>query len=297
MPTLPNSGKAIRVKWWQILGTLGCLVLTAAAGRGRPRSPAFFFIQMSDPQFGMFTADSSFAQETANFELAIATANRLHPAFVVITGDLTNRGGDPAQAAEFHRIAGRLDRSIPLYDVPGNHDVGNTPTPATLARYTALFGPDHYTFRHGDFTGIVLDSPVIDSSRLVPTAAAEQERWLTDELARARREGARHIVIFQHHPYFLKSATEADQYFNIPRDVRERYLALFHRFGVAAVFAGHLHQNSLASDGSLAMVTTGAVGMPLGGAESGMRIVTVTDTSIVHSYYTLGELPARVPLP
>lgn len=46
------------------------------------------FIQMSDPQFGMFTKDASFEHETVNFEFAIATANRLKPAFVVITGDL-----------------------------------------------------------------------------------------------------------------------------------------------------------------------------------------------------------------
>ena len=46
----------------------------------------FFFLQFSDPQFGMFTADKDFAQETANFEFAIASANRLKPAFVVVTG-------------------------------------------------------------------------------------------------------------------------------------------------------------------------------------------------------------------
>ena len=32
---------------------------------------------MSDPQFGMFTKDTSFEHETANFEFAIAAANRI----------------------------------------------------------------------------------------------------------------------------------------------------------------------------------------------------------------------------
>src|ERR1035437_8131177 len=67
------------------------------------------FIQMSDPQFGMYTKDADFAHETANFEFAIATANRLMPAFVVITGDLINKPGDAAQAAEDKRIAAKLD--------------------------------------------------------------------------------------------------------------------------------------------------------------------------------------------
>src|SRR5689334_18996102 len=81
------------------------------------------FIQMSDPQFGMYTKDQSFAHETANFEFAIATANRLKPAFVVITGDLINKAGDRAQAAEYKRISAKLDPAIRLFSVPGNHDV------------------------------------------------------------------------------------------------------------------------------------------------------------------------------
>src|SRR5438132_11555488 len=54
------------------------------------------FIQMSDPQFGMYTKDQDFIHETANFEFAIAAANRVKPAFVVITGDLVNKDGDAA---------------------------------------------------------------------------------------------------------------------------------------------------------------------------------------------------------
>ena len=91
------------------------------SGRARRRrqTPPFFFLQFSDPQFGMFTADKDFAQETANFEMAIATANRLQPAFVVVTGDLVNKAGDAAQIAEYRRIARRLDPAIPLYNVAG----------------------------------------------------------------------------------------------------------------------------------------------------------------------------------
>ena len=32
------------------------------------------FIQMSDPQFGMFTKDEGFANETVNFEFAIVAS-------------------------------------------------------------------------------------------------------------------------------------------------------------------------------------------------------------------------------
>jgi hypothetical protein len=48
-----------------------------------------FFVQMSDPQFGMYTDNQDFAQETVNFEFAIANIKGLRPAFVVVTGDLS----------------------------------------------------------------------------------------------------------------------------------------------------------------------------------------------------------------
>jgi hypothetical protein len=73
-----------------------------------------FFVQMSDPQFGMYTDNQDFAQETANFEFAIANINRLRPAFVVVTGDLVNKPADAQQLAEYKRIAGKLDSTIPL---------------------------------------------------------------------------------------------------------------------------------------------------------------------------------------
>src|SRR5258708_13522390 len=123
--------------------------------------PAGFFLQMSDPQFGMYSENRDFAQETINFEKAIAAANKLKPAFVVVCGDLVNQAGNAAQIAEYHRIAAKLDRSIALHNVAGNHDVGNEPTPESLAAYRKQFGPDYYSFRHGDFVGILLNSSLI----------------------------------------------------------------------------------------------------------------------------------------
>jgi 3',5'-cyclic AMP phosphodiesterase CpdA len=256
----------------------------------------FFFIQLTDPQFGMFTTNRNFAQETANFEFAVATINRLRPAFVVVTGDLVNKPGDAAQMAEFQRIAGKVDRSIPVYNVVGNHDIENVPTPGTIAAYTNAFGPDHYSFRHADLIGIVLNSIIIHSPQQTTNELAAQERWLRAELERARQNGAEHIVVFQHHPWFLKKADEEDQYFNIPSERRSAYLALFHESGVKYLFSGHYHRNAVAHDGELEAVTTGPVGMPLGGDKSGMRIIIVRKDRIEHRYYHFGELPNQIDL-
>ena len=92
----------------------------------------------------------------------MATVNRLRPAFVVITGDLVHKPGDAAQIAEYRRIVSKIERTIPVYDVAGNHDVENVPTPASLAGYVNIFGADYYTFRHQEFVGIVLNSCLIN---------------------------------------------------------------------------------------------------------------------------------------
>jgi 3',5'-cyclic AMP phosphodiesterase CpdA len=249
------------------------------------------FIQMSDPQFGMYTKDQGFVQETANFEFAIATANRLKPAFVVITGDLINKAGDAAQAAEYKRIAAKLDPAIKLYALPGNHDVGNEATAETLAVYRERFGRDYYTFRAGDIAGIVLNSNLEKAIQNVPGEAARMEQWLKVELARAKADGVKHLIVFQHIPFFIKDPDEADAYDNIPKVARRRYLDLLHQFGVKYVFAGHYHQNAGGRDGDLEMVTTGPVGMPLRGGKSGLRVVTVTPGGVTHKYYDFGELP------
>ncbi|MCU1239240.1 MAG: metallophosphoesterase [Candidatus Solibacter sp.] len=249
------------------------------------------FIQMSDPQFGMYTKDVDFAHETANFEYAIANANRLKPAFVVVTGDLTNKSTDPAQAAEYKRIAAKLDPAIKLYSVPGNHDVGNEPTKESLAKYRERYGPDYYGFRSGEIYGIVLNSNLEKGAEKVPDEAAKMETWFRAELEKAKQSGAKHVIVFQHISFFLKDGGEKDEYFNVPLTVRQKYLKVMHDYGVKQVFAGHYHRNELGRDGELEMVTTGPVGMPLGGAKSGMRIVTVTPEGVTHKFHDFGDLP------
>jgi hypothetical protein len=92
----------------------------------------FFFIQMADPQFGMFAGFSGmddsrilelrqkmgfkirrapkttgFADETRLYEKAIAATNRLNPAFVVMSGDMVQNKDDGSQLAELWRITGQ----------------------------------------------------------------------------------------------------------------------------------------------------------------------------------------------
>lgn len=270
---------------------LCALLLAALISALATQDAGFFFIQLSDPQFGMYEADKGFEQETANFEFAVATANRLKPAFVIVTGDLVNKAGDAGQVCEYLRISKKILPSIPIYHLPGNHDVGNEPSPESLSAYRRSFGRDYYSFRSGPLYAIVLNSALIKAPQNAPRDAAEQESWLRAELEKASGSGERFIVVFQHHPYFVVSPDEADGYHNIPTDRRRLYLDLLRRHGVKWVFAGHYHQNSLASDGDLQMITTGPVGHPLGLGKSGIRVVAVTGGSLKHRFFDFSDLP------
>jgi len=274
---------------------LALLLAALSIGPLSAKEPWFFAI-MSDPQFGMYAKDQNFKQETANFEFAIANANRLHPKFVVVTGDLVNRHGDAQQIAEYKRLLKTFDPGIRVYSVPGNHDVDNVPTPQTIDAYRKAIGPDYYTFKTDEILGVVLNSSLIRSPEADPQDAKKQEEWLVKVLQEAKSDTQRQIVVFQHIPYFLKSAEEKDQYFNIPQPARRKYLDLLEAAGVRYVYAGHLHHNAIAKDGQLTETVTGAVGMPLGGSLSGFRVVIADGDRFSSTWFCMGGIPNQIDL-
>jgi 3',5'-cyclic AMP phosphodiesterase CpdA len=253
-----------------------------------------FFVQMADPQLGMYTNNADTLQEEANLNFVVGNINRLRPAFVVVCGDLVNKAGDSHQVETYRRIVKSIDRRIPVYNVAGNHDVGNRPTPASLAEYRKAFGKDYYSFDACNIRGLVLNSNLIAVPDSAPQETEAQEKWLVRELERARRDHVANVLVFQHISYFLESPDEPDQYFNIPRKIRDRYLARFHDYGVTHLFAGHYHRNAYGRDGNIEMVTTGPVGKPLGRDQSGFRIVQLVGSALEHHYYELGSIPNSI---
>lgn len=192
---------------------LGCTLLSGQAQQRivNDGNGTITFAVLADPQFGMYSKDKDFLQEEANLNFVVTNLNRLRPDFVVVCGDLTDRTGDEEEITAYKQTMRRLDPTIPIYNVPGNHDVGNLPSPSTLANYRAAYGPDYYTFHYGRVLGIVLDSSLIASSDRAPDEAAKQDAWLRNILSHANSN--QQILVFQHIPYFLKEARERDQYF------------------------------------------------------------------------------------
>ena len=122
-------------------------------------------------------------------------------------------------------------------------DVGNTPTHAAIEYYRRNFGDDYFSFNVRGVHYIVLNTQLHSDPSGAPDAYHEQNTWLSKDLEQARGKFA-HVIVFQHIPWFLKSAEEEDEYFNIPNVRRGPMLDMLQRGGVSACFAGHYHRNS-----------------------------------------------------
>ncbi len=246
----------------------------------------FTFVQIADTQLGMTKGDDM-SIEIANFTKAVEQINELEPAFVVISGDLVNKAHDPRQIREFWRIARKLDASIPLYLVAGNHDIA-TPNEAGVRSYTRLFGPDHYTFSYENSQFIVLDSNLYCNGGAEAKLKDAQFEWFKQSLEAAKKKNPAHVFVLTHHPWFLATPDEKDEYFNVPSSERVKYLALMKDYGVDFALAGHLHKESIAKDGGLTMITTSAVSQSLGKDPVGYSVFRVSGQRAQHEYVVLG---------
>jgi len=261
---------------------------------GFAQDQPYRFVILADTQLGMHAGDQNFEQEKANYEFVVAAINRWKPGFVIVLGDLVNKTGSMEQIREFLRITRTIDPFIPVYYVAGNHDIGPAPTPETLALYRKIFGRDYYYFRAGPLYGIVLNSSLICEPKNVLEEYRAQNAWLKKELEAAKASGAQHVIVFQHHPYFVSDPGESTQWGSIPLKQRKPVLELLHQYGVHYVFAGHVHKSFAAKDGDLEMVACGPVSMPLGEDRSGLCVVTITAGVLQHQFYDFGRMPNRL---
>ena len=101
-----------------------------------PTYKAFSFIQLSDTQLGFQTGNPlEFTEDTLALDFMVKQINRLKPAFVLNTGDMTDNSTNQSQIGAYKKVIARLDPSIPLHHLPGNHDVGSACSKAKVAAY------------------------------------------------------------------------------------------------------------------------------------------------------------------
>ena len=245
---------------------------------------SFVFMQLTDTQIGFRDKTEGYAWSDSLMQAAVAAVNRVHPACVVITGDLVNRTSDSLQVAIYKRNLAGIDSSIPVYALPGNHDMRPW-TEENHAAFLAFNGYDRFSFKMKGCAFIGFDSCCIKDS--IETVEKEQLAWLEGELRKARK--CRQIYLFTHCPVIRESIDEEEDYFNFPIPKRREYIDLFKKYGVTALFAGHTHTYYHTSFEGIEFITAGPVGAPLHGGFSGVNVVKVSGKGFSNEYVPAGD--------
>ena len=160
----------------------------------------FTFVVAADTQFGFLddrdwggTGTGDWEEERMAADALVAYANSLSPVprMLVVCGDLvhnmpqgtdtkyTNPKWAKAQRDDFTAVFSQLKPEIAMVVLPGNHDVGNAPTAASIAGYCSKFGDDYFAWWVGGVRCIALNTQLFSDSSLHPSAQAKQEAWLT----------------------------------------------------------------------------------------------------------------------
>ena len=123
-----------------------------------------------------------------------------------------------AQVADFKQAMDRVDPSIPLVCLCGNHDVGDMPSRETIRVYSQRFGDDYFSFWVGGCRCFVVNSSLytaldeqlwdkfpeeLPNKATTLQLARTQDEWLQAELATAT---GKHNMVFSHIPPFICDA-------------------------------------------------------------------------------------------
>lgn len=287
---------------------------------------SFEVIQLADPQIGMYRSLSQRSEarraatwarfrrvnllgdddplieegvtdlryETDRFAEAIAVVNGRCPAFVVVCGDLVNNPDQDDQAEAFQACIGSLAPNIPLYCVPGNHDLSTSfkaPTSDGLSAYRSAFGDDYYAFQHEETLVLALNSETLYDPGELGTEAERQLEFVDDTLSSLLARTSNQVMVLMHRPLIVRRPS-AEQRAARPKTGRMSLLDRLEAFPrPVTVFSGHLHQNRYCTSPTVAQVTSGPVGFPLRGV-SGLRTVRVGDGTVSHEYEPLTLKPS-----
>ncbi len=201
--------------------------------------------------FRLLVYGDTHGDSTANH----AVVNRIEqvepfPCLLVHAGDVT-AAGQAAQLAAFFRQERNLVSRACFFPALGNHDADSL---ANWYRFLALPNNErYYSYRCGNVSFHALNP----YEPFGPGTA--QYEWLLAELCQDSADPTvRHIVVVLHTPPYTTNTSYAGN-----TEVRQHLGPLFERFGVAVVFAGHVHAYEHSLVNGVHYITTGGGGASL----------------------------------
>ena len=194
---------------------------------------ALRFVQISDSHIGFDKPANTDVTATLRAAIAKIKADPEPPAFVLHTGDLTHLS-KPAEFDTLQQVLSEL--SVPVFYVPGEHDVLADDGKSFLQRYgKGTLGAGWHSFDKDGVHFIGLVNVVDLKAGGLGTLGRDQLEWLEKDVRHLKSSTP--IVVFAHIPLWSVYPE-----WGWGTDDSERALSHLKRFGSVSVLNGHIHQ-------------------------------------------------------
>jgi plastocyanin len=228
------------------------------------------FVQISDSHIG-FNKDANH-DVVGTLRAAIAKINALpdRPEFVLHTGDLTHLS-KPEEFDTLQQVLSEL--SLPVFYVPGEHDVLNDDGKGYLERFGKnTTGAGWHSFDHSGVHFVGLVNVVNLKAGGLGTLGDEQLEWLEKDVKHLKSSTP--VVVFAHIPLWSVYPE-----WGWGTDDSARALSYLKRFGSVSVLNGHIHQVMQKVEGHVTFHTamSTAFVQPAPGAAASPGPMTVSD--------------------
>src|SRR5437667_5961976 len=233
--------------WTMTSGILKGMSIEQAARSGMMRhgmeAGGLRFVQISDSHIGFNREANKDVTATLRDAVAKIKAAPEQPSFVLHTGDLTHL----SKPEEFDTLQQELtDLSLPVFYVPGEHDVLNDDGKSYLARFgKSTKGAGWYSFDQGGVHFVGLVDVLNWKAGGLGTLGDEQLEWLERDVKGL--SSSTPIVVFAHIPLWTVYPE-----WGWGTDDSARALAYLKRFGSVTVLNGHIHQVMQKVEGNVA---------------------------------------------
>jgi len=216
-------------------------------------NPNFTFANIADVHVQAGTSNN---KERFTGQLDQINKSTGNPAFIAVSGDLTNRATDE----EFKDYtASTATSSLPVYPAVGNHDFAPGPDYKTrIDRYREYLGPEWYSFDYGNRHFVTLENTLGFNEK-------DQLEWLKQDLAQNAKD--KEVVVLVHKPLNTPQTPSPDS--------TKEFMDLLSQYQTRLVMVGHTHVNDVAQDTipGANHVTTVSSAYTIDQAPNGFRMV------------------------
>ncbi len=153
----------------------------------------------------------------------------------------------------------------------------------------------HYgSFWVGGVQCLILDSSLISDPSRSESLYQKQYNWFEEQLHfTVNGRAPCHRLVFLHHPWYINTLSDSDEYGVIPRVTHIPFLDMIANADVAACFFGHVHKNIYTNYKGVQMIISATTAVP---SVSDLRVLKVYQDHIQHVYYKMNSVPKEISL-